>query len=209
MVITHLLFVDDILIFRDGSWRSLQTLRHGLGLFHIATGVEINEEKSSISRANLSEEAFNYLEGFFHFPCSPMDDGVKYLGFFLKLNEYRKGDWKWLLRKTEKRIKVWSHKWLSRASRLVLVKVVLEAMPLYWMALTWIPRGILGKIRKICFSFPWGGSYDKKTMPWVRWACLAFPKALGGWGLQFFFVFSKALATKAGWRLIKSTNLWT
>ena len=64
---------------------------------------------------------------------------------------------------------MWSHKWLSRADKLVLVKAVLEAMPVYWMALTWIPRGILDKIRKICFSFLWGGSYDKKTMMWVSW----------------------------------------
>lgn len=53
---------------------------------------------------------------------------------------------------------VWSHKWLSRVGRLVIVKVVLEAMPMYWMALTWIPRGILEKIKKICFSFIWEGS---------------------------------------------------
>lgn len=45
LVITHLLFVDDILIFCDGSRRSLQTLRQGLGLFQIASGMEINEEK--------------------------------------------------------------------------------------------------------------------------------------------------------------------
>ena len=45
LVITHLLFVDDILIFYDGSRRSLQTLRHGLELFHIATGMEDKRRK--------------------------------------------------------------------------------------------------------------------------------------------------------------------
>ena len=117
------------------------------------------------------------------------------------------GDWFWLLRKIEKKMKVWSHKWLSRVGRLVLVKVMLEAMSVYWMALTWIPRGILEKIRKICFSFLLGGSLDRKIMPRVRWECLALPKAMGGWGLKFFYLFSKTLAAKAGWRLISTSSL--
>ena len=67
-------------------------------------------------------------------------------------------DWTWLLSKIEKKLGLWSHRWLSRVGRLVLVKVVLEAMPMYWMALIWIPRGILEKTKRICFSFIWSGS---------------------------------------------------
>lgn len=51
--ITHLLFVDDILIFSDGSRRSMGTLIRGLELFHIATGMAINEAKSTISWSNI------------------------------------------------------------------------------------------------------------------------------------------------------------
>jgi hypothetical protein len=32
---------------------------------------------------------------------------------------------------------------------------------------------------------------------------------LGGWGLKNIFLFSKALAAKSGWRLLKTTSLWT
>ena len=81
----------------------------------------------------------------------------------------------------------------------MLVKVVLEAMLVYWMALTCIPRGILDKIGNICFNFLWGGSQDKKVLPWVRWEHLALPKALRGWGLKNIYYLSKDLAAKAGW----------
>ena len=90
--ISHLLFVDDILIFCDGSRRSLQSLRYGLDLFHVATGMEINAEKSYINWVNISYETYNYLIILFQFPNSPLNDGVKYLGFFLKMNGYKKGD---------------------------------------------------------------------------------------------------------------------
>jgi len=46
----------------------------------------------------------------------------------------------------EKRLKIWSYQYLSRVGKLVLVKSVLEAMPIYWMALAWIPRNILARL---------------------------------------------------------------
>jgi hypothetical protein len=78
-----------------------------------------------------------------------LDEGLKYLGFQLKPNDYRKTDWLWLIAKLEKRLKCWSHRWLSRAGHLVLVKAVLEAILVYWMSLAWIPKGILEKVRRL------------------------------------------------------------
>jgi hypothetical protein len=88
------------------------------------------------------------------------------------------------------------------------VKSVLEAIPIYWMSLAWIPKGVLEKARRICFRFLWAGSKDLVVLPWVNWKALAFPKSLGGWGLKNIFLFSKALAAKACWRLISTNNLW-
>jgi len=77
------------------------------------------------------------------------------------------------------------------------------------MSLSWIPKGILEKARKIVFSYIWRGNKDKQVMPWVRWEKIAVPKALGGWGLKNIFLFSKALAAKCSWRLVNSSSLWT
>ena len=73
------------------------------------------------------------------------DEGLKYMGFIIKPNNYKKVDWNWLIAKLEKKLNFWSHRWLSREGRLVLVKSVLEAIPVYWMYLAWIPKGILEK----------------------------------------------------------------
>jgi hypothetical protein len=136
-----------------------------------------------------------------------IDEGLKYLGFNLKPNDYRKEDWTWLLKKLEKRLISWSHKWLSRAGRLVLVKLVLEAIPVFWMSLSWIPKGTLEAARKLSFRFLWSGKKDIHVTPWVRWKRIAVPKALGGWGLKNIHVFSKALAAKGGWRLLTTNSL--
>jgi hypothetical protein len=90
----------------------------------------------------------------------------------------------WLIEKLEKRLKIWSHKRLPRAGRLVLIKLVLEEISVYWMSLSWIPKGILEKERKICFSYPWRGNKEKKVLPWVWWERIVVLKDLGGWGLK-------------------------
>jgi hypothetical protein len=76
-------------------------------------------------------------------------------------------DWIWLIAKLEKRLHVWIHRWLSRAWRLVLIKLVLEAISVYWMSLSWIPKVILEKVCKICFTYLWKGNNEHRVMPWV------------------------------------------
>ena len=125
-----------------------------------------------------------------------LDEGLKYMGFILKPNNYLKKDWLWLIEKLEKRLHAWSHCWISRAGCLILVKSVLEAIPVYWMSLLWIPKGILEKAHRICLHFLWSNSKEASVSPWVSWEKIARPKSLGGWGLKNIFLFTKALAAK-------------
>ena len=111
--------------------------------------------------------------------------------------------------KIEGKIGHWSYKWLSRAGRLTLVNSVLQAMPVFWATLTWIPKGTLHKIKRICSRFLWSGAKEDSVLPWVSWDKIARPKEWGGWGIKNLNDFSNSLAAKSGWRLISSENLWT
>jgi len=123
--------VDDILNFFYGSRKDIGKLSEGLLIFKQATGMEINNQKSSITLSHLSAEDTIHISTRLPFRVFALDDGLKYLGFQLKPNDYRKIGWGWLSEKIEKRLKGWSHRWISRVGRLVLVKVVLEAIPVY------------------------------------------------------------------------------
>lgn len=153
LTITHLLFVDDILIFCDGSKRVADILSEDLTLFKIATGMRINAQKSNILFSRIGDEFIQHYLDLLPYQTQALEDSLKYLGFHLKPNDYRKNEWTWLLAKLEKRLQVWSNKWLSRVGRLVLIKSILEAIPVYWMSLSWIPKGILEKARRISFSY--------------------------------------------------------
>ena len=115
-----------------------------------------------------------------HYEAKELSKKFKYLGLFLKPDTYQTTDWHWLVAKIESRIKHWSFKWLSRAGRLVLIKSVLLAIPIYWKNLTWVPKGILSKIKHLCSRFLWVGSKEESVLPWVAWEKVAQPKELGG-----------------------------
>jgi hypothetical protein len=123
-----------------------------------------------------------------------MDQGLKYLGFHSKPNLSKKGDRQWLVVEVEKKINHWCNWWLSRGIKLVLVKVVLEAILVYWISLAWVPKRILEKIRKLCFKFILLVDNKKKGLMLASSKNLVAPKANGEWGLKKLFLFSMALA---------------
>ena len=105
LTITHLLFVDDVLIFCSGSIRDVHTLSDILSLFSKATGMEINERKSTVTTHLLTLDETQAFARVFPFIQIDIDVGLKYLGFSLKPNDYRKMDWYWLIDKLEKLLK--------------------------------------------------------------------------------------------------------
>jgi len=68
----------------------------------------------------------------------------------------------------------------------VLLKVILQSIPVYWASITYIPKGFLTKIRKKCFSFLRTTSNQAEGIPLVKWRVIALPKELGGWGVRIW-----------------------
>jgi hypothetical protein len=63
--LTHLLFVDDILLFCRGTRRDIDCLYRGLNMFKIATGMVKNLQKSTVSFFHLEDTDLRYMMGFF------------------------------------------------------------------------------------------------------------------------------------------------
>jgi hypothetical protein len=147
------------------------------------------------------------LKEFLPFETKPVDSGFKYLGCFLKPNCYTKSDWRWLEKKFDARISNWSHRWLSLGGRVILVKSVLESIPVYWLSLANIPKCTLNNIRRRMFNFLWTGNKLKEGVHLISWKKLAKPKKVGGWGIKNIFIFGKALSSK---KFVEGVNgSWT
>ena len=92
---------------------------------------------------------------------------------------------------------------------MVLIKAMLQSIPVYWASIAYIPKGILTKIRKKCFTFLWIANKQNNGIPLVKWINIAQPKEIGGWGIKNLPLFTKALEAKSLWRLIQNMDsLW-
>jgi hypothetical protein len=126
----------------------------------------------------------------------------------LKIDRYKKEDWQWLIAKYEYRISHWCNRWLSIGGRLILIKVVLEIQPVYWLALANLPSLILHRIQQLVFSFLWSGRNKKKKFHMCDWKLIARPKHHGGWGLRNLGSFGRAMTTNTLWRALMQDGLW-
>ena len=102
--LTHLLFVDDVLIFGRLCALEWKWYYRIIKELCTATGMEINYEKSSFYSLGdtLDPDIYTLFPvSFYHF-----DEGLTYLGYRLKPNCYRVGDWTWLIDRIESRIGV-------------------------------------------------------------------------------------------------------
>jgi hypothetical protein len=103
--ISHLLFMDYVLILCNGLRRYAEKPRAIFDLFSRATGMQINGKSSTMSAHLMEEEEVEIYKEFSPFKSMPFDEWLKYLGFQLKPNNYKKEDWKWLISKLEKILK--------------------------------------------------------------------------------------------------------
>ena len=81
-----MLFLDDVLVFGNGTFSNIQNLVKVLKTYQKATWMEINLEKSKLSHNNVNEDILTWTKDLIPVSITPMTEGFKYLGFQLKPN---------------------------------------------------------------------------------------------------------------------------
>jgi hypothetical protein len=88
--LSHILFMYDILIFYDGSRRDFLKLKEILDLYCVSIRMMVNLGKSIIFFVGIEVENVESIKNIFPFKHIEFEEGLKYLGFFLKYNAYFK-----------------------------------------------------------------------------------------------------------------------
>ena len=121
--------MDDVVLMGEGTWENVKEAEQVLDLYKKVLGMHINVEKSILLENGLPDIVTNRLSSEFPYSIKPMSEGFKYLGFVLKPNAYSFKDWMWLYKNIEGQIGCWTNKFLSRGGMLVLLKAVLQSIP--------------------------------------------------------------------------------
>lgn len=95
-----------MLVFLNGSVGDITVIRNIFSLFQKATGMLINDGKSTLTVKTCSHHKINYALDKFLFTKLELVEGLKYLGYKLKPNGYKIADWTSLITKLEKRLSI-------------------------------------------------------------------------------------------------------
>lgn len=88
--LSHLLFVNDVLLFCFGDESDLRKSLKLLDLFCAITRMEVSYNKSACYCHNIDRALSAVVNNFFPFDKVDLVAGFKYLGYFLKPNKYTK-----------------------------------------------------------------------------------------------------------------------
>lgn len=114
-----------------------------------------------------------------------MDDlPTKYLGMPMYIRRLKTQYWDSLVQKVQNKLSRWKKKCLSYRGKLVLIKSVLQSIPVYNMMDFKLNITISDKIDKICNKFMWLGDLKKRKISLASWNSICMEEDKGRLGLR-------------------------
>lgn len=158
--IIHLFFADDILPFCKANDQECTTMMEILEAYDRASGQCINKDKTQLyfsSNTNHHEQTTikNRLG------VTITSKFEKYLGLPSFIGRAKKQSFSYIRERIWRKIQGWKEKLLSQASREVLIKAVLQAMPTYTMNFLKLQKSLCMDIEALIRKFWW--KYNGET----------------------------------------------
>ncbi|KAL0430919.1 UNVERIFIED_CONTAM: Retrovirus-related Pol polyprotein from type-2 retrotransposable element R2DM [Sesamum radiatum] len=199
---THLLFVDDLMLFSRGDLPSINILMECLQGFRDVSGLAVNTSKSSIFTAGIQNDELHGILARTDFVRGAMP--VRYLGIPLAAQRLSVTDYSPLVDQIAKSISKWAAKSLSYAARLKLILSVIQGVECFWLQIFPLPAAAIEKIHRLCRNFLW---YSRSAP--VAWEEICHPKEEGGLGIQHIQTWNVALLARVLWNIHrKADTLW-
>ena len=137
-----------------------------LQVFSDASGTSINKSKSQIFFFHTPPPTQLAIARILGFSVASLPSN--YLGAPLIASPLKHASWRKLLDKLASRLSSWTFRTLNLADRLVLIKSVLQALPLYLFSILAAPKWVLHKIKALQRNFLWGSKGTNRKWALVQ-----------------------------------------
>ena len=193
MVVSHILYVDDTLLFCWADREQLAHLSWLLMWFESISGLRINLNKSEIiSVGSIAEVDSLALE----LGCKVGALPSSYLGLPLGAPHNSVAVWDGIEERFRKRLALWNRQYISKGRRITLIRSTLLSLPIYFMSLFRMPRRVRLRLEQIQIDFLWGGGNLEKKLHLVKWSTVCSDRKMGGLEIKSLAILNKALLCK-------------
>ena len=147
LTVSHLLFVDDTIIFYKTRKEQLTNLSWILAWFEAASGLRINLAKSVLIPIGEVDELEVELR------CRLGALPTVYLGLPLGAHHKASSTWDGVEERMRRRLAQWNRQYISKSGRITLIKSTLASIPIYLLSLICIPKSVAKRIEKLQRDF--------------------------------------------------------
>jgi hypothetical protein len=177
LVVNHLLFADDTLIFWRAQAEHVRNLRCTFLCFEAVSGLRINLGKSELVPIGEVEdvESLAHILG-----CRIGSLLMTYLGMPLGASFKSISIWNGVIEKVERRLASWKKLYSSKGGRVTLIHNTLSSIPSYYLSLFPIPVNVAKKLERLQREFLWNGMDDETKFHLVNWHRICTPIKAGG-----------------------------
>lgn len=103
----------------------------------------------------------------------------------------------------------WGSSWLNIAGKAVLIKAVLNNLPIFRFAILLAPVGTIKKMDELIRGFFWrGGKHNDKKFSLISWDIVTKPYLEGGLNLKDLYAKNLAMGAKLAWKIIAPNPSW-
>ncbi|CAM8900015.1 unnamed protein product [Rhodiola kirilowii] len=204
-VVLHLMLADDCMIFLKARQDSVGWIKDVLRRYEAVSGLKINYSKSEgVCSSNVKEDFRKMArEGL---QIKLVEAHSDYLGLPMLFSNRKAALFRAIEEKAVRKISDWKHRLLSGAGREVLIKLVLQSIPIYAMSCYKIHLSICKKLAGDIIRF-WWHEVKNRGIHWLRAAKLYEEKQFGGLGFKNIELMNLALLAKQGWRIMTTPEL--
>lgn len=128
----------------------------------------------------------------------------RFLGMPLFTGINKVSYWESLLNNCRKRLGGWKGKWLTSVGRLMMLKMVLSTILIYFMACLKLPASIEDSIVQLMRRFFWSGTGESQKFPLMAWEKICKPFGARGAGVKQLHLMNMAMGVKLVWAMYQN-----
>ncbi|KAF3656557.1 hypothetical protein FXO37_15408 [Capsicum annuum] len=177
--VNHFDFADDMIILCKADLTTLKKVADTSDKYEKVSGQKINKEKSAIyMHKGVSQVTVVMAEVATR--INRKDFPFTYLGCPIFHMRKKKDFFQPIMNKISSKLQGWKGKLLLYGGRAILIKHVLQSIPIHCLSVMNPLANVLSSIQRMFAQIPWSNHIGGKSKHWVRWNSLCFPE--GGWG---------------------------